>query len=147
MTDIAMGMDRHGAIDIALEHGDLATEGGLRTAIVLSLLTDRRALADDPLPDGSDDRRGWWADAYTDPAGDQHGSRLWLLGRAQETAENRRRAEAYARESLAWMVEDGLARAVDVQARANEPGRLILDVTVRRPDGRRERFEYLWEGL
>ena len=48
--------------DCGMEAGDLVAEGSLRTAVILSLFLDRRAEDDDILPNGSDDRRGWWAD-------------------------------------------------------------------------------------
>ena len=100
--------------DWAIKDQDLAGDDGLETAIILSLFTDRRALEDDPLPDGSDDRRGWWADAYV---GQDHiGSRLWLLEREKDTREVVNRARDYAEEALQWLVEDGIALGIEVMA-------------------------------
>ncbi len=121
--------------------------------VMASLLTDRRAEPGDLLPGGDTDRRGWWADAYTDNPGDLFGSRLWLLHAAPLTDENLRKAEQYASEALAWMVKDGLAGAVAVVAEryGTDTGEqaLALGVTVTRPDGSREEFRYtdLWEDL
>ena len=106
--------------DWLIKDHDLAGDDSLETAIILSLYTDRRALADDPLPDGlsagqagSDDRRGWWADAYAD---DKVGARLWLLEREKDTREVVNRARDYAEEALQWLVEDGLAERIEVMA-------------------------------
>lgn len=148
MTDIEMGTDRYGNIDIALEDGDLVTDGGLRTAIVLSLMCDRRAATDDTLPDGTGNRRGYWGDAYADVEGDRFGSRLWLIAREKSREEVREAAEAYAEEALGWLVEDGIAESVGVEAEDQAPDGLRLRVTVRRGgDALEQRFEYLWEEL
>lgn len=44
--------------DLRVDAGDLAKDGSLYTAVVLSLFLDARAKDDDVLPDGSGDRRG-----------------------------------------------------------------------------------------
>lgn len=136
MTDLALrlidnGPTRPPAIDLALGGYDLATEDGLRTAVIVSLFTDRRAEADDEIPDGGDDRRGWWADSI--------GSRLWLLARAKETPDTLARARAYAIEALQWLIDDGVATAVDVTAEWVRHGVLALRVAVTLAD--RDRFE------
>jgi phage gp46-like protein len=63
VTDLALHLIDTGAgqpprIDVRLDGGDLSTDDGLETAVLLSLITDRRAEADDVLPDGGTDRRG-----------------------------------------------------------------------------------------
>ena len=134
------------ALDVALIDGDLATDDGLRTSVALSLLCDRRAEADDIIPDGTDNRRGWWADAIADEDGDLWGSRLWLLGREKELPEVRRRAEAYVREALDWLLEDGVATEIDVTAETLGRDVLWLKVIIKRGDGSRiaDRYQYVW---
>lgn len=142
--DIAMLYDPAGKrFDLALEGGDLATDEGLQTAVILSLFTDRRALDEDRLPDGSSDRRGYWADAYRDRP---HGSRLWLLHREKEQDEVLRRAQEYAEEALAWLVEDGVAEAVEVEAWHMRRDTLGLRVVIRRGDRAvlERQFDYVW---
>lgn len=126
--------------DCGMEAGDLVAEGSLRTAVILSLFLDRRADDDDILPNGSDDRRGWWADTVapmTDygigggsASGDHIGSRLWLLSREKQLAGVLDRARHYAEEALTWLVEDGVATAVQVTATNPRQGWLVLEVTV-----------------
>jgi len=134
--------------DLTVSGGDLASDMGLETAVLLSLFLDREAEADDRLPDGSDDRRGWWADAYG-LAGDRVGSRLWLLDREKQLPEVRERAREYAEEALAWLVEDGVAQSVAVSAEWTRPGMLGLLVDIRKPDGSRlrYRFDSIWRNL
>lgn len=147
--DLALDLTADGTLDIAIEDGDVATDAGLRTAVILSLLTDARANPDDVLPDGSKNRRGWWADAYADTDGDRFGSRLWLLSREKETPDVRSRAETYVREALQWMIDDGVASGIGVAELPLGRGRLGLTITIERPTGERLEvgFNDLWEAL
>lgn len=120
--------------DWTIAAGDLASEAGLRTAILISLATDRLAEPDDPIEPG-EDPRGWWADAYDiDGTNDRIGSRLWLLRREKSTEATRRRAVLYAEEALEWLVADGIAEAVAVIAEYQGAQRetLAMQITLRR---------------
>lgn len=142
--DIALRYDAASkAFDLAIEGGDLATDESLETAVILSLFTDRRALPEDRLPDGSADRRGWWADAYFERP---HGSRLWLLHREKEQASVLRRAQEYAEEALTWLVEDEVAEQVVVEAWHMRRDTLGLRIEIRRGErGALERqYDYVW---
>lgn len=143
------------AADLAQDGAALAADDGLETAVVLSLFTDRRAEADDELPAGATDRRGWWGDAIppvVDGAavdGDRIGSRLWLLSREKQTAETLNRARGYAAEALAWLVADGIAERVDVAAEWVRTGVLGLAVTIARPAGEEVELRYAtaWQAM
>lgn len=139
MTDIALVWDAAQArADITIAPPDLRRDDGLRTAVAISLFTDALARPDDSIPDGTDDRRGWWGDLPPDGEDpDPIGSRLWLLTREKRTEATRLRAEAYAREALAWLVADDVAAAVEVRAAwAGDRGdQLRLVVTVARRSG------------
>lgn len=135
MSDLRLVYGEWGA-DCILRDGDLLREDGLETAVILSLLLDARARDDDALPDGSGDRRGWWADSAAPAAdGDRTGSRLWLLSREKTLPEVLRRARDYAEEALAWLVEDGAAKNVSVHAAMPRRGLLALTVVITLPDG------------
>ena len=144
MTDIALAPMSSGGYDIQLAGHDLAAENGLRTAVLVSLFSDRLATADDAIPDGTDNRRGWWADAWPEIPDDLTGSRLWLLAREKQTAETAERAREYAAEALQWMVDDGVARAVDVTAAWDAPGRLALTIAITRATGQAARYQFAW---
>ena len=148
MTDAAIAWQDTGG-DIQIDGYDLATDEGLETAVILSLFLDRRAEEDDALPDGGDDRRGWWADAWPETEGDRIGSRLWLLSREKQLAAVVQRAREYAEEALAWLVEDGIAAAVRVEAGIVRQGVLGLRIEIERPDGSavEYRFNRLWEAM
>lgn len=135
--------------DLRVDAGDLAKEGSLYTAVVLSLFLDARAKDDDVIPDGSGDRRGWWGDAYASSTGDSIGSRLWLLTREKQLASVLAKAAEYAEEALAWLVTDGAAKNVTVTPSIPQQGVLGLLVQIERPDGSRVQFLFnnLWEGM
>jgi phage gp46-like protein len=151
MTDIALialsGDTHDDAFDLMLNGPDLATEAGLETAIHISLNTDGRAHADDVIPDGSGDRRGWWGDAFADVDGDEIGSRLWLLKRAKILPETIQRAQDYAGQALAWLVQDGVAKAVNAEAVRQDPNGISISVAVTRPDGRIIKFDNVWSSI
>lgn len=133
--DLSLTWSGAGA-DLALDGSSLAAGDTLRAAVIASLFSDRLAEADDSLPGAPDDRRGWWADAWAEAAGDRMGSRLWLLARAKRTQGTLDAAVAYAQEALAWLVADGVAARVEVAAEwLAEPVGLALAVTITRPTG------------
>jgi phage gp46-like protein len=139
--DLAM-VWRNGFGYLFLDGADLAAEDGLRSSVLVSLFTDRRARSDDRIPDGSADRRGHWSDSHL-PGDDQEGSRLWLLEREKVQPEVLRRAEDYSREALTWMLEDGAASAVQTTAWTTGRSDLNLRVQITRPSGEQVSFEFL----
>lgn len=125
-----------------LDGADLAEDRGLRTAVLVSLFTDRLSREDDQLPDGTDDRRGHWTDSYL-LNDDLEGSRLWLLEREKVLPDVLRRAEDYGREALQWMLEDGLANAVQVTAWTTGRSDMNLHVVITRPQGDQVQLKFL----
>jgi phage gp46-like protein len=132
-ADLALSFDPQAQrIDLAIAAGNLAIDRTPVSAMLLSLLCDRRARIDDDYqapadpahPPLLDPRRGWWAD-FLDPTQRRLGSRLWLLRRAKQTEATRRLAESAAAEGLADLERDrGLP--MTVAARWTARGRLGL---------------------
>lgn len=120
--------------------GNFLTDGGIETAVVISLFTDRRAEPTD-VPVG-EHRRGWWADALAQEPGDLEGSRLWLLPRSRQPLAD---AVAFAEEALRWMVEDGVAAAVKAVSSWVGVGILKLEVAIRKPGEVAFRWRAAWE--
>ncbi|MFZ5746349.1 MAG: phage GP46 family protein [Pseudomonadota bacterium] len=147
MTDIALTFDDDlQAIDLAVEGGDLATDEGLRTAILVSLFTDARASTEDILPQPGADRRGWWGDALAEIDGDEIGSKLWLVDREKITADAITRAREYAVAATAWLVDDKVASRIEVDAEAIRPQTMALTIWVYRPTGpARQRYDFVWD--
>ncbi len=132
--------------DVEIVAGSLVADDTLRTAILISLFTDRRAGLDDELPDGAGgDRRGWVGDALSTVDGDRIGSRLWLLKRRKQTEQTRRDAETWCREALEWLVEDSIATGLTVEAEWIRSGVLACAIGVSLPDGSQQTFTYTVE--
>lgn len=153
--DIKIAWDTNlmeGDIGLTANAGDIDTDEGLETAVILSLFTDRRAKDDDDLPDpDSDDRRGWWGDQVSDIEGDQIGSRLWLLERSKTTTEVLSQAKQYIEEALQWMIDDGIAAKINIEVErqgtiGNE--RLAFKVEIMKTDGNNValKFNEQWDG-
>jgi len=147
--------------DWLVANGDISTDGGLASAVIVSLFSNARALPGDRLPEDPappwdqvgqrapfPNRQGFWGDAIKPanvPAGAPHvtGSRLWLLSREKNLPEVLARAEAYAREALTWLLDDGAASRLDVAATAIRTEWLALHVRIWRPTGLA--FQRVWE--
>ncbi|MDR2309286.1 MAG: phage GP46 family protein [Paucimonas sp.] len=111
---------------------DAESERAWQRAVVISLLTWRRAEAGDLLDD--EQRYGWWGDTFPTLANDRIGSRLWQLRRRTLTDDTVRTAEAFAREALQWAADDDRVAAVTVTA-ARKVDRLDMRVLVNLRDG------------
>lgn len=118
----------------------------LPRAVIISLFTWRRALPDDPV-DGV--RMGWWADGLDGVVNDRIGSRLWLLSREKLTLSTINRAREYARESLQWLLDDGVATGVAVTAERYGMDQLRLQCVISRAQGAPVtlRFDNAWRSF
>lgn len=131
-----------GVADFILQNGDIATDAGLETAVIISLFSDRRAPDADVFATPQDDPRGWWGDTVPNMEGDYIGSRLWLLGREKNDLTVSARAEEWAREALQWMIEDRVVSGVTVEASQPGGGVLLIEIKIDRPGKERTTFKY-----
>jgi len=108
--------DAEMAFDLGeVEDGDLAKAPDLETAVPLSIHVHRRADDADLLRDPTD-RRGWWADGLDGDPNERWGSRVWQMLQRSATAAAVKEAEAMIRESLQWLIDDGVAGKITVEA-------------------------------
>lgn len=133
--DVARGLG-----DWQLSGAQLRSGNDLATAVLISLFTDRVAAADDVIPDGSTDPRGWCGD---DPAA-PIGSRLWLLGRAKQLPETLIRARHYIAEALQWLLDDGVVARFDITTEWSRPAMLGSHIVAYKKDGTHESFRFDW---
>jgi phage gp46-like protein len=84
------------------------------------------------------DKGAWFADPG-------FGSELWLL-KKEGKADGRTagKLERMLRESLQWLINDGLAAAVDCRAERTGKNRIDYQVTVTRPDGSPVEIKDAW---
>jgi phage gp46-like protein len=140
VTDLLLQLTPEGG-DLVLENGDLVLDEGLGTAALISVLSDGRARADDDLPGGpGDDPRGWWGADL----GDDYGSRFWLLARAKVSDETVNKARELVEAGLRWLLVQGIAERIEVDA--FRVGTERIDVTVEITRGAAPRWASLWEG-
>lgn len=119
---------------------DLLSGNDLATAVFISLFSDAALPPDEVAPDGSDDPRGWWASDKAYPLG----SLIWTLLRAKRTQDTLAQAQGFAVAALQWVIDDGVAAAVDVAVEWATPTQLSMQVTLRRNDGTSSKLKYAW---
>ena len=118
----------------------------LAAAVLISLFSWRKSVPDDGIK--APNRQGWWGDTFAQTAGDRIGSRLWLLQRQKVLSTTLRRAEAYANESLQWLIDDAVVARIEVSAERSGVDQIALLVTCYRPDDTQAlqaRFQNVWE--
>jgi phage gp46-like protein len=128
--DVALQYDPvTGCCDVAFDGRDFALDDTPASAMLFSILADRRARPDDVLPDTVPDytapstlmaRRGSPTDCL-DPNGNFTGSRFWLFSRAKATEQTRQGIETAVAESVEWL-ETVRNLAVQVTVRWVKPG-------------------------
>lgn len=142
--------------------GDFATTDGLNTAIIMSLLEERRALPSE-VPVATR-RRGWWGNQFGEKVGFEIGSKLWLFHQARLTTDVTAKMRDAANDALTWMIDDNIAIDVNSEVRilfgqearafiikneiigeAPDGGLVALEIRLTRPNGQVEfRFYDLW---
>ena len=137
--------EEHAHPDLQIKDGDLRPETGLETAILLSLFSDRRATVEQ-LPDLEESKRGWWADDVSDPIEDKWGSLLWIVERAKITNDLTARIEDFVRESLDWMIIDGVAERINVNAVRNGLDRIDISIEIFDFESENFQFSFAWQG-
>lgn len=147
MTDITTVWNvERSAGDWVVQGAALASGDDLATSVYISVFTDRLADASDAIPDGSNDRRGWWGDLdQTVPIG----SRLWLLDRSKLTPDVAKRAKDYINECLKWMIDDKVVAAVTVTTTIVAPNMLSVLIVLQQSSGatRAIAFQWAWNQL
>lgn len=143
MSDIGLFIDSEGLINIDYEDGDLKTDNGLQTAVLVSLFTDARIDESEKEYD-EQSVRGFWGDMFADNEGDATGSKLWLFSRAKRTTETLVFYEDYAKKALAWLTQDGVAERVDVSAGYQGEG-LMLEIEIQKGKVT-YKYSIFWDG-
>lgn len=135
MSDILLDWDNHEGCAVS----DLTDTAGLRSAIAISLFSDRRAGG---IP--TQDDRGWWGESYLEP-GTVFGSLLWTRDRAKLGPDLAAEIKSDCMAALAWLTETGTAArltvGVTIEVR-NHVGRAEIAVSAERPSGDTEDLRY-----
>lgn len=132
--------------ELGLTGGRLDTDEGLSVAVMCSLFSDARIDEAEARSRGIDDRRGYWADAFS--ASGPWGSTIWALSRAGVTQETALLVEGRAKEALEWLIPAGIAASIEAAAVAVESAlcpRIELALRIRRPSAAGSTTPPLWE--
>lgn len=136
-------------VDFVIADRDVDRDAGIETAVMLTLLTDKRAEAGDPLPDGSGYKGGWWGDSFPVVPDYKMGTKLWLLQRSKTLSEIPAIAKEYLNDGFKWMIEDGIVKSVEVavERRRDLKDTLYFALTFVKPEGTTifYKFYYNWE--
>src|SRR5690554_4904739 len=117
--------------EIQVDNGIVATDGGLATAVYLSLFG------------GPEDGSAWWGDTLARSESGRLGGNLQAATRgAALVSGNLRRFEDAATQDLAWLLRERIASSVDVTARIEQRNRLALDVEIA-AYGEESRFRFV----
>jgi len=143
MSDVALNFANN-QYDIDVFMDDLTIDPGLETAVSISIFTDKR-VTNEELPSGHTSKRGWWGDMYPDIEQDQIGSRLWTLFPGKTTSETMRKSEDYTKESLKWLIDDGIASEIVVSSEYNTYNHLVINISILKPNGITSRYSINWD--
>lgn len=130
-----------GQLDLTIENGQLATDRGLVTMVLISLFSDGRAKPDQVLAPDQQDLRGWWAE---DPA-DPYGSLLWTLRRSKHVQETANQVRDYVLHALGHFLRQQIASSLEVECRWQRDD--VLEISIAMARGNARRWQYLWDGL
>jgi len=126
--DIALDQTK-GYFDVVFTDREIQATEGFDTAMWVSLFSDQRATASEQ--SDPQKRRGWIGDI---DAIDEIGSKLWFLDQARIVTSSLNKSIDFAQKSLNWMIEDSLAKKIDITGELR-PDTIILAVVVTTPDG------------
>lgn len=131
--------------DLIIENGDLKPDNGLETPALISLFSDRRVTVEQ-LPPAEKDRKGWWADLISEPIEDLIGSRLWSIERSKVSDNTAIEIESMLNEAFQWMIDDGIAASIIVNAEIIGLNDAKGTIQIFRPSGDNIPFKFIWDG-
>lgn len=131
--------------DLVVKNGEIQKDDSLKTAVLISLFTDARCEKNE-LPPGETSLRGFWGDCLFN---ENTGSKLWLLNRTKESNQTLIKVKEYAQDALKWLITDGLAKDVGVNAFYDNKKNLVLNISIYKNDDSIEpiTIDNLWSYL
>ena len=134
--DLKLVPKSNNTIDLELDENemDFVREQGLQTSVLISLFSDQR----------SSGERGWWGDVFFNRP---IGSKVWTLRREKKNSKALLQIKSFCEEALSWLVEDGIAQAVVVNAEVSGEDSWQFSIDIERHELENESFNFrvLWE--
>lgn len=143
-VDFKLVKGTDGIYDLEVDSdGDLKKEASFDTAILMSLLTEKRADSSEQIV--PELRRGWWGNESNDVIDYEIGSKLWLLHQSKNIDETANKAVDYAIDCLQWLLDDNYLKDVIVTA-VRSLSNITLNIQLVRNDNEvDQRFYELWD--
>ena len=137
--DVNFFLNKYGP-EIALIENDIETKEGLKSAVLISLFTNRT----DEI-----DTSGFFTYFGNALEEDQIilGSRLWLLKREKITTELLIQAKDYCEESLEWLLDAGVANSVNAIVEKSGSNDITIKIEIEKPSLKRVNFQFdkIWQ--
>lgn len=142
MSDLALFRRSSGDFDLAFDEvkGDLLTSDSLENAVVISIGTYACERNLGKVANLKPNVGGWWGDAISENG--NLGGYLYEAFPGKLTEVTARSVENLVNESLAWMVEDGVAKSVGCKAEIADEETMNVTITIQRPDGSDDAYAY-----
>lgn len=132
ITDLKMTLTDKGYYDLSIKDGDFETISGFESAILMSLLAERRA--DNSEISQPQKRRGWIGNEMNDIVNFEIGSKLWLLAQARLTQDSVNKAVDFARTALQWFIDDGYSERIDVSGEIKNNSIILIIIFLNEND-------------
>lgn len=140
MSDLCLVKTDKQDFDLVFKDGDLVLSDSLHMSVILSIASFCRNESYEGAAILEPSIGGWWADSINEiPIG----SRLWTLFRNKLDKVNLDNANELVKESLKWMVDDGVAKEVNVSSgfgKDRNTAEFVIDIV--KPSGDKEQFKY-----
>lgn len=104
---------------------------GMTHAVLQSVYNYAESTQNDRARMGSNERGGTWSHEMIEVVG----SRDWTLKRAKLTDETLRLAKRFYEDALAWLIQQGHAKAIEVTVWREQPNRMGRHVMITLTDG------------
>lgn len=144
MSDIRLVRTSNQDFDLDIEGGDLVLSDSLQNAVLLSLAIWNRSEIDSGVAATENVQGGWWADALNElPLG----SKLYTIFRDRLDESSLEKAKGLVKDALKWLLDDGVAKSVDVSATIAGKTSAEFVIVIKKPDGNDEEFKWKtnWE--
>lgn len=143
MSDIALTAKQDGSFDLDFDEKskDLVLSDSLYNAVAISIGTyarDRNLKPNSAVLDPQ--LGGWWADAL-DPLGTL-GGYLYEAYPGKISDSTLTKVKELVAEALQWLIDDGVAKTVKCDVRADENDIVTVAVAIEKPDGATDDYKY-----
>lgn len=116
--------------DISFTDGDFTLTEGLITALMMSIFCEQR----DEAIEVPQNRGGWAGNQLQSITGFQQGSLIWTLYQSPTLPDIATQAQQYIEDGLAWLIENQIARDLQVEVNLIANYKLQAKITITQND-------------